>query len=85
MAPISPHQRQRIIRAASVFPASRPELGEFNIRFYVILVSPLRPRVHRATLRMPAEKANDSESWALLLKSDIHSRGDSELPFEIFF
>jgi len=82
---INPHQRQRIIRAASVFPASRPELGEFNMRFYVILMSPLRPRVRCAILRMPAAKTDGSESWALLLKSDIHSRDDTELSFEIFF
>jgi putative endonuclease len=43
---ITPHQRRRITRAVSAFLACRPELGNLNIRFDVILVSPPRPPRH---------------------------------------
>lgn len=43
---ISRHQRQRITRAALVFLAFRPELENLDIRFDVMLVSPLRPPRH---------------------------------------
>lgn len=39
---VSHHQRRRITRAARAFLASRPELGNLDIRFDVMLVSPLR-------------------------------------------
>ena len=43
---ISRHQRQRITRAARAFLATRPELGSLDIRFDVMLVSPMRPPRH---------------------------------------
>ena len=45
---ITPHQRWRVTRAVSDFLASRPELGNLDICFDVILVSPLRPPRHIA-------------------------------------
>ena len=43
---ITPHQRWRITRVVSAFLASRHKWGNLDIRFDVMLVSPLRPPRH---------------------------------------
>ena len=43
---ITPHQQARIVRAASLFVASRPALAALNLRFDVMLAAPRRLPVH---------------------------------------
>lgn len=43
---ITPHQQARIVRAASLFIASRPSLANHNLRFDVMLAAPRRVPVH---------------------------------------
>ncbi len=43
---ITPHQQARIMRAALLFIASRPDLAAFNMRFDVMLAAPWRLPVH---------------------------------------
>jgi len=45
---ILPRQRRRIVRAASAFLMSRPELAELTVRFDVMLVPRLRLPRHLA-------------------------------------
>lgn len=43
---ITPHQQERIMRAALLFIASRPGLAALNMRFDVMLAAPWRLPVH---------------------------------------
>lgn len=47
-AAVLPRQRRRIVRAASAFLATRPDLAALAPRFDVMLVAPLRPPRHLA-------------------------------------
>src|SRR5690348_9137942 len=47
-AAILPRQRRRIVRAASTFLMTRPDLAGLTLRFDVMLVAPLRPPRHLA-------------------------------------
>jgi putative endonuclease len=43
---VSPRQRRRIVRAAAVFIASRPDLAALDLRFDLMVVGRLRPPRH---------------------------------------
>lgn len=47
---ILPRQRRRIARAASAFLMTRPDLAALTLRFDVMLVAPLRPPRHLASM-----------------------------------
>ena len=49
-AALLPRQRRRIARAAAAFLSARPELADLTLRFDVMLVAPLRPPRHLASV-----------------------------------
>jgi putative endonuclease len=49
---LAPRQRRRIVRAAEAFLLARPDLAEFDLRFDLMVVAPLRlPRHWRGAWR----------------------------------